>query len=94
VADFDQFASASLGRHLARGAIGFGGVIGGLALIPVLGMAALVLVPIGLVALRGCPMCWTMGLIQTLSAGRLRRECVDGQCELRAPDRASRASQG
>ena len=29
MADFDQFASASLGRHLARGAIGFGGVIGG-----------------------------------------------------------------
>lgn len=92
--DFDQFASASLGRHLTRGAIGFGGVIGGLALIPVLGMAALVLVPVGLVALRGCPMCWTMGLIQTLSAGRLRRECVDGQCELRVPDRASRTSQG
>jgi hypothetical protein len=82
VADSGDFASASLSRHLARGMIGFGGMIGGLALIPVAGFAALLLVPVGLVALRGCPMCWTMGLVQTLSAGRLRRECVDGRCEL------------
>ena len=28
-----------------------------------------------LVALRGCPMCWTMGLVETLSRGR--RESTD-----------------
>ena len=82
MADGGEFASATLTRHLARGAIGFGGMLGGLALIPVVGLVALLLVPVGLVALRGCPMCWTMGLVQTLSAGRVGRECVDGRCEL------------
>ncbi|MEY9858279.1 uncharacterized membrane protein YtjA (UPF0391 family) [Catenulispora sp. GAS73] len=85
MAEGGQFASASLTRHLARGVIGFGGIAGGVALIPFVGIAALLLVPVGLVALRGCPMCWTMGLVQTLSAGRVRRECVDGRCELRLP---------
>ncbi|MEY9929494.1 hypothetical protein ABH926_004134 [Catenulispora sp. GP43] len=83
-----QFAGSSLPRHLARGLIGFGSMAAGPALLPVLGLAALLLVPAGLVALRGCPMCWTMGLLQTLSAGRVRRECVDGRCELRGPGRA------
>jgi len=84
-----QFASSSLPRHLARGFIGFGSIVAGLALIPLIGIAALLLVPVGLLALRGCPMCWTMGLIQTISAGRVRRECVDGRCELRVPGRDS-----
>ena len=84
----NQFASTSLPRHLARGLLGFGSMAAGLALVPVLGLAALLLVPVGLVALRGCPMCWTMGLVQTLSAGRVRRECVDGRCELRVPGHA------
>ncbi|WP_223297485.1 hypothetical protein [Catenulispora acidiphila] len=84
-----QFASASLPRHLARGFVGFGSIVAGLALIPLVGIAALLLVPVGLLALRGCPMCWTMGLIQTVSAGRVRRECVDGRCELRVPGRDS-----
>jgi hypothetical protein len=87
MAEHGEFASSSLPRHLARGAVGFGGIGGGLALLPVMGIAALVLVPVGLIALRGCPMCWTMGLVQTLSAGRVRRECVDGRCELRVPER-------
>ncbi|MET9514834.1 hypothetical protein [Streptomyces sp. NPDC002994] len=38
--------------------------------------------PLGVLALRGCPMCWTIGLMQTISRGRLRRSCEDGQCEL------------
>ncbi|MFJ3721532.1 hypothetical protein ACIPYQ_03060 [Streptomyces sp. NPDC090045] len=78
-----DFASASVPRHLARGAVGFGALIAAFALIPAFGPAALLLAPVGLVALRGCPMCWAIGLAQTLSRGRLRRECVDGRCELR-----------
>lgn len=89
MAERGQFASTSLPRHLARGAIGFGGLIGGLALIPVVGFAALLLIPVGMVALRGCPTCWTMGLIQTLSADKLQRQCVDGRCELVVPDNHS-----
>jgi hypothetical protein len=40
-----------------------------------------------MVALRGCPMCWTAGLVETVSAGRLRRSCGPGGCTLeRAPE--------
>ena len=75
-----SFASASLTRHLVRGAIGFSGLIGAFALIPVVGPTSLLLLPLGVVALRGCPTCWTIGLIETISRGRLQRDCADGQC--------------
>ncbi|WP_329386159.1 hypothetical protein OG625_27100 [Streptomyces sp. NBC_01351] len=78
-----DFASASLPRHLVRGAVGFGSLIGAFALLPLWGPVSLLLAPVGVLALRGCPMCWAIGLAQTLSRGRLRRECVDGRCELR-----------
>ncbi|MFE2329215.1 hypothetical protein ACFXD5_35825 [Streptomyces sp. NPDC059385] len=82
ITDGDDFASATLTRHVVRGAIGFGSLIGALALLPLVGPVALLLAPVGLLALRGCPMCWAIGLAQTLSRGRLQRECVDGRCEL------------
>ncbi|KOX16260.1 MULTISPECIES: hypothetical protein [unclassified Streptomyces] len=74
------FASATVPRHLARGAIGFGALIGSLVLLRVVGPAGLLLAPLGLVALRGCPMCWAVGLVETVSAGRLRRSCAGGSC--------------
>ena len=76
------YASASLPRHLIRGAVGFGGLIGSFTLLPVVGLISLLLLPLGVLALRGCPMCWTIGLIQTISRGRLQRTCSDGQCKL------------
>ncbi|MFE9845292.1 hypothetical protein [Streptomyces goshikiensis] len=77
-----DFSSSSLPRHLVRGAVGFGGLIASIALVPSLGPVALLLLPIGVLALRGCPMCWTIGLLQTLSRGRLRRSCDGGTCAL------------
>ncbi|MFF1478495.1 hypothetical protein ACFVYD_13135 [Streptomyces sp. NPDC058301] len=76
------FASVTLPRHLARGAVGFGALAGSLALLPVVGLASLLLAPVGLIALRGCPMCWAIGLVETVSAGRLRRSCAEGRCDL------------
>jgi hypothetical protein len=80
--DAAKFASASVPRHLVRGAIGFGALIAAFALIPVIGWISLLLLPVGLLALRGCPTCWAIGLVETISRGRLRRECEDGQCKL------------
>ncbi|MGY1943327.1 hypothetical protein [Nocardia asiatica] len=80
--DDRDFASASVPRHLIRGVVGFGALIGAIALLPVLGAYSLLLAPAGLLALRGCPTCWAIGLMQTVSRGRLRRSCVDGQCRL------------
>ena len=85
--DGPDFASSSLPRHLARGVIGFGGLIGSVALIPTVGPVSLLLLPVGVMALRGCPMCWTIGLIQTISRGRLQRSCEDGRCRLAVADR-------
>ncbi|MFI9510073.1 hypothetical protein [Nocardia sp. NPDC052566] len=76
------FASSSVPRHMARGALGFGALAAAFALLPVFGAVSLLLAPIGLVALRGCPMCWAIGLLETISRGRLQRTCTDGVCEL------------
>ncbi|MEW2126674.1 hypothetical protein AB0891_23425 [Streptomyces sp. NPDC007259] len=81
--DAPDFASASVPRHLARGAAGFGSLIASVALIPVTGPLSLLLLPAGVLALRGCPMCWAIGLAQTISRGRLRRDCEGGACRLR-----------
>ncbi|MCX4588142.1 hypothetical protein [Streptomyces sp. NBC_01481] len=86
-ADGPDFASSSLPRHLVRGVIGFGSLIGSVAFIPTVGPVSLLLLPVGVLALRGCPMCWTIGLIQTISRGRLQRTCEDGQCKLTVTDR-------
>ncbi|WP_432026357.1 hypothetical protein [Streptomyces sp. 1222.5] len=77
-----NFASKSVPRHLARGAIGFGLIIGSIALVPVAGPATLLAAPLALIAFRGCPTCWMVGLAQTISLGRLERQCVDGACFL------------
>ncbi|MEV6550000.1 hypothetical protein AB0M57_15025 [Streptomyces sp. NPDC051597] len=76
------FASVTVPRHLARGAIGFGALAASLALLPVIGPVSLLLAPVGLIALRGCPMCWIIGLVETVSGARLRRSCANGRCEL------------
>jgi hypothetical protein len=86
---FPDFASASLPRHLLRGGLGLGSLAASVLLLPVTGPVSLLLAPVGLLALRGCPMCWIVGLVQTVSRGRLRRSCDDGgSCELVRPGRA------
>jgi hypothetical protein len=89
----EWFASDSLPRHLARGAIGFGTIGAAFGLAAAVSPLALLLAPVGLVALRGCPMCWTVGLMQTISAGRLRRSCSAEQgCTLQRVSAGSRAA--
>ncbi|MFF2024929.1 hypothetical protein ACFVW2_24370 [Streptomyces sp. NPDC058171] len=76
------FASGSVPVHLLRGLVGFGALAASVLLLPVTGAWSLLLAPVGLLALRGCPMCWTVGLVQTVSRGRLRRSCTAGRCEV------------
>jgi hypothetical protein len=83
----NALASGSVARHLARGAIGFGLIGAALVLIPSLGPAALLLAPLGVFALRGCPTCWIAGLIQTISARRLQRACTEAHCSLHRNER-------
>ena len=65
-----MFGSAFLGAHLVRGAAA--AALLAWAIVhqtehPWLSLGAGVA---ALVALRGCPMCWTVGLVETLSQGR------------------------
>jgi hypothetical protein len=87
-----MFASKSLTEHLLRGALGASALAGAVAFAS-LGWPAVLLVPLGLVALRGCPMCWTVGLAQTLWAKTRGRPagdaCADGRCALSGPARPS-----
>ena len=65
-----MFGSTFLGAHLMRGAAAaalFAWAIVHQTAHPWLSLGAGVA---ALVALRGCPMCWTVGLIETLSQGR------------------------
>ncbi|MEU6979259.1 MULTISPECIES: hypothetical protein [unclassified Streptomyces] len=87
-----NFASTSVPRHLARGAIGFGLIIGSIAAVPVAGPVTLLAAPLALIAFRGCPTCWAVGLAQTISRGRLQRRCEDGVCSLARTHPAARAA--
>ncbi len=88
-----DFSSKSVSRHLARGVIGFGVIVGSIALVPIAGPAALLAAPLALIAFRGCPTCWMVGLMQTISRGRLERECVDGVCTLTKAHPADKAAE-
>jgi hypothetical protein len=80
--DRSALASTSLSVHLARGVIGFGLIGAAFVLTPSHGPVALLFAPIGVVALRGCPTCWIVGLLETISAGRLQRTCNENGCTL------------
>jgi hypothetical protein len=63
-------ASSSVHRHLLRGAVGLLAVLGAILPLGVLGPASLVLLPVAVVAWRGCPTCWAVGMMGTLSDRR------------------------
>lgn len=74
-----MFESSSYPTHVLRGVIGFGAVAAAIWLGRMPGTApiaaSLLLGSIAIVALRGCPICWTTGLI-SMTVARWRREGV------------------
>jgi hypothetical protein len=89
-----MFASKTLVEHLARGFVGLGALWLAWRLTDESLLFAVVLLPVALFALRGCPMCWLMGLGETLLAklsGRsARATCIDGSCRRREPPSVDR----
>lgn len=67
-----SFASSSVSIHLARGVFGIGAAALSLYLFGSgtgLGVASGAALSIAaLILLRGCPMCWTVGLFETIAA--------------------------
>jgi hypothetical protein len=73
-----------LARHLARGAVGFGLIGAAIVLGVRVGAPALLPAILGMVCLRGCPTCWTVALIELVTAGGLRGDCGSDGCALRS----------
>jgi hypothetical protein len=67
-------ASRSVREHLLRGVLGL--ILAGVAVVlcSVVGPVALMLLPLTAVAWRGCPTCWTVGLLGTVADTQARRE--------------------
>jgi hypothetical protein len=68
-------ASGSVREHVFRGAVGVAAAVLAIVLAAVLGPISLVLLLLTAFAWRGCPTCWTIGLLGTLADGRARRGC-------------------
>jgi hypothetical protein len=70
-------ASGSVREHLFRGAVGVAAAVLAIVLVAVVGPISLLLLLLLLtaVAWRGCPTCWTVGLLSTLADDRARRGC-------------------
>ena len=64
------FASKSIIEHVVRGAVGIGAFYGTAWALTLTGnfafLATAGFLAIGLFALRGCPFCWSIGLINTV----------------------------
>ena len=69
-------ASGSVRAHLFRGVVGLLAAVLAIALFTVVGPVSLLLLAVTALAWRGCPTCWTVGLMSTLADDRARRGCA------------------
>jgi len=60
------FASKSVAIHLVRGILGIAAAWGAITLWETFPIVSVALASAMLAAFRGCPMCWTMGLCETI----------------------------
>ena len=60
-----MFASNTLTEHILRGAIGIGALWLAVAIAATHPWSSLALGVVVLIAFRGCPICWTIGLFET-----------------------------
>ena len=76
-----MFASKSVLEHVLRGVLGLAALAAAVLLAPHRPWLALAALPVALFALRGCPSCWLLGLIQTVSLGSSKGDaCSAGNC--------------
>ena len=74
------FRSPTVAFHILRGILGFGVLAIALYYAPIVGWWALVPGIAAFVCLGGCPMCWTVGLVDTVLRRKASTTCVDGSC--------------
>jgi hypothetical protein len=62
-----MFASNTLLEHSLRGAVGTGALWYAVTIAATHPLGSLALGALALLAFRGCPICWTVGLVETVS---------------------------
>ena len=72
--------SRTVSGHLLRGVLGVGFLAIAIEYAPILGWWTLLPALAALVCFRGCPMCWTFGLIETVVSRKTGSVCADGSC--------------
>ncbi|CAN7521555.1 hypothetical protein LJR220_004729 [Bradyrhizobium sp. LjRoot220] len=60
-----MFASNTLVEHVLRGVVGIGALWLAIAIAATHPWGSLALGAVVLIAFRGCPICWTIGLLET-----------------------------
>jgi|GEM_PF-5198012 len=61
------FGNRTIGRHLLRGALGITALYISLSTLRGTTWGSLIFLAAALYLLKGCPMCWTLGLIETIA---------------------------
>jgi len=67
------FGNRTILIHLVRGGLGFAALYAAIDCYDVIGWPALLMLGVALWALKGCPMCWTIGLFETAAAAIFRK---------------------
>lgn len=62
-----MFASRALIEHISRGAVGIGALWAAVTIAASHPWSSLALGALVLLAFRGCPICWTIGLFETIA---------------------------
>lgn len=60
------FGNQSILVHLVRGIVGFGALTLAMIGYDKVGWVALLLLPVTLWMLKGCPVCWSIGLVESI----------------------------
>jgi hypothetical protein len=61
------FGNKSILVHLLRGILGLGSLLIALKGYDLVGWRALLLLPVALWMLKGCPLCWSIGLVESVA---------------------------
>ncbi len=72
-----MFASKTLFEHILRGAVGMGALWYAVAIAASHPWSSLALGGVVLLAFRGCPICWTIGLFETVGREWSRRRALN-----------------
>lgn len=80
-----MFASRTIIEHVFRGIVGIAALVAAVGLATLQGaipvIAAVLLVGCALFLFRGCPACWTIGLIETVFGPPAGRNVAPDQCD-------------